>query len=110
MSALLKRPRQSTVADTGEMLDVLTGMYDVLVELRRAPLASIVAVSTHADVRRTPGSISGPRVCIVTGRSAILDGGEAAYAWDATSTAADDDSNTIVVAGVATGRWRKCIL
>lgn len=109
MSSLLKRPAQATVNDRTELLGVIMSFYDALVELRRAAVPTIVALSTHAQMRRTPGSVDGPRVCIVTGRSNVLDGGEGAYAWDATSKA-DDNDTTVIGGGLKVGRWRKVAL
>lgn len=110
MANVLKRPLLATMAAPGALLELLAGFYDALLELRRAAPVGISTASTHAEVRRTVGSTSGPRLCIVTGRSSILDGGEAAYAWDPTSTAADDDAAVLAVFGVDVGRWRKCSL
>lgn len=109
MASLLQRPTAATIAAPDAHLALLSGMYDVLVELRRAAVPTIVALSTHAQMRMTPGNVNGPRVCIVTGRTAVLDGGEGAYVWDATSKATDNDT-TVISGGLVTGRWRKAAL
>jgi hypothetical protein len=108
MPARLNRPTEATLTGR-ELLDVLASFYESIVELRRTTTETVVALSTHADMRRTPGNVGGPRVCIVTGRTSVLDGGEGAYAWDPTSKATDNDTS-VIGGGLTVGRWRKVAL
>lgn len=114
----LRKPDASTLGNQGRLLDMLVGFYDELVELRKARAPSTVPVlkagqlSSHADLRKTEGDTAGergPRACIVTGGVTVMDGGEGVFAWDSTSTLADDSANTFQVGGVDRGRWRRIV-
>lgn len=114
----LERPTRGTIQKPDDLLPILTGFYERLVELGRAQLPSTVpalkavTLSTFANMRMQAGDADGekgPRACIVTGGSSLLDGSEGVFAWDPTSTAADDNANTIQVALVPVGRWRRMV-
>lgn len=69
-----------------------------------------ITVATLAELRQTRGDDAGqlgPRSTLLAGTAAPLDGGEARYVWDQTSTAADDGVDTVEVVGVPVGRWRR---
>jgi hypothetical protein len=115
----VRKPDISSVKDPTALLSILSGFYDAIQDAKRAILPSRVPVlkhataSTHADLRKIVGHIdgeSGPRVCIVTGDVAVLDGGEGSYVWDPDSTLIDDNTATIQPVGIARGRWRKASL
>ena len=115
----LVKPNRASVADDGKFLDILANFYESLVELFRDQLPSTVpglkcvTSPTHAEARQHVGDYAGqlgPRAMIVAGRTAPLDGGEGIFVWDATSTLADDDTNTMQPNAVLfgkPGRWRK---
>jgi len=74
------------------------------------------SIATLAELRKTVGSNdgnAGPRVCMLAGHTLPLDAGAGIFAWDATSTAADDAGTTASAfttarpQGVAVGRWRR---
>ena len=118
MSIQLRRPTLGTVRDPHALLDVLTALYDAAVETRkplspaRAPALQAITLPTFARVRATRGDaagLAGPLAVLVAGKTNPADSGKGAFAWDPTSTAADDDTNTLAVAGVPTGRWRRIL-
>lgn len=67
------------------------------------------SIGTRDEARKTRGSADGnrgPRAMTLAGYETPLDGGEGVFVWDATSTAADDEgTTTLMVVGVAVGRW-----
>lgn len=114
----LKKPDNGTAGSPTELLKVLIGFYDnirALMGLRTPdtiPALKAITLPTHAALRNQIGDYAGqlgPRAIVVTGRSSPLDGGQGIYAWDATSTLADDDAATIqpLALGGKPGRWRK---
>ena len=116
MSVNLIKPTVEAVKDPGQLASILLALYTEALERRKAqlpdaiPNLKAITLSTFADARRTRGDANGnlgPRACIVTCKATLGDGGQRVFAWNATSTAPDDDSNTLVVVGVNPGRWVK---
>lgn len=117
--ASLQKPDRNSLGDKDELLAVLVSFYDNIraaLGLRTpdtVPALKAITLATHAALRNQVGDYAGqlgPRACIVTGRSAPLDGGEGIYVWDATSTQFDDDVAAIQPFGIAVGkpgRWRR---
>lgn len=112
----LRKPDSGAVADQGQLLKVLLAMYDAIVELAkpftpsRVPGLQAVTLSTYADLRRTRGDALGelgPRLTMITGGAAVLDGGQGVFSWDQGSILADDGVNVFQVASVNPGRWRR---
>lgn len=124
MSNSLRRPTAKTATSPAELSGVLASFYDTLLPLSqdaispdRVPALQAMGMPSLAAMRSIRGDaagLSGPRACILVGKVSRLDGGEGIFVWDASSTAKDDDINTIespavgVPAGAA-GRWRRLI-
>jgi hypothetical protein len=115
----LRKPTLATIAAPDQLLTMLVGYYDALLELRkdllpsRTPALKAVTQPLYADLRMNRGDVMGelgPRATIVTGGTAVLDGGQGAFVWDPSSKTADDGVNTFEVAGVNPGRWRRTAL
>lgn len=112
----LRKPDRDTVADGDRLLPILVSFYDAIVELGkplqpgRVPNLKSVTLSTYADLRKTPGDVMGelgPRLTMIAGGKAVLDGGQGVFVWDPTSLLADDGVNVIQAAAVNPGRWRR---
>ncbi len=118
VSNTLRRPTAAALKNEGDLLAILQGFYIELLEARKprspntVPALKAVGLSLHVDLRKTEGDAAGelgPRACIVTGGTTVLDAGRGVFAWDATSTAADDGVNTFQVGGIDRGRWRRIV-
>jgi hypothetical protein len=79
------------------------------IESSQAPQFKAITMATVSEMRQNRGDSVGnlgPRACILAGTDEVLDGGQAVYVWDQTSTAADDGVNVIQAAATKVGRWR----
>ena len=110
------RPSLDALQSPRSVLDTLTSLYDEIVRIggnllpSRAPALKAITLPTHAAARSSKGDVNGeggPRCCIIAGRLTPVDGGQGTYAWDPSSTLADDDANVLQVTGLSVGRWRK---
>lgn len=63
-----------------------------------------VPKSTFADMRAM-AEPAADTIVFVAGRADTDDGYAGTFAWDAASTASDDNADTLAIAGVSTGRW-----
>ncbi|HVQ52655.1 MAG TPA: hypothetical protein VMS92_21680 [Mycobacterium sp.] len=112
----LQKPTQDAVKDPAKLYQLVSGFYESLVALGgevapvRAPKLKAITLPSFAEMRLRRGDTMGelgPRACVVTGKTTFRDGFEGVFGWDATSTLADDEANTIAVTGVVVGRWRR---
>lgn len=111
----LTKPTADQVKDPVQLERLLTGYYDQLIAQQKAqlpdyvPQVKAITMVNYAAMRQLRGDALGnlgPRACIVTGKTTVLDGGQSEWVWDPTSTAVDNEVSVLQVAGVATGRWR----
>lgn len=114
----LRRPTAMAVGDQTQLLNILVGFYDAILELRKpvqpgdAPNLKAITRATFADMRAAAGDINGelgPRVAMVAGKNTPMDGSQGVFAWDPTSQLADNNTTVLQVSGVATGRWRRVV-
>jgi hypothetical protein len=111
----LRRPTLDVIGDPAQLLEVLSAFYDGLRELAGLvptykTARATVTLPTFAAARAVPGDptgANGPMACLVCGQLSPKDGLQGPFVWDPFSTAADDNTNTLQAAGVATGRWRR---
>ena len=115
----LKKPNAALVADKDGLTQQLVDYYQALVELDKArppsksPALKAITADLFATMRQYVGDIdgeAGPRAVIVTGGKKLQDGKEGVFAWDPTSTLADNGSTVINPSGASPGRWRKLVL
>lgn len=111
----LIKPTADQIKDPVQLERLLTGYYDQLVAQQLpqlpdyVPQVKAITMVNFAAMRKLRGDALGnlgPRACIVTGKSTLLDGGQGEWVWDPTSAAVDNDVSVLQVSGVATGRWR----
>jgi len=114
----LKKPSLAQVKDPNDLLSLLVDYYDQLVELdgkrspSKLPGLKAITAATIAGLRMAPGDDSGeagPRVALLSGGAAVLDGLQGAFAWNSTSTAMDDSSSVINPNGSKPGRWQRIV-
>lgn len=114
----LKKPSLAQIKDPNDLLSLLVDYYDALVELdgkrspSKLPGLKAITAATIAGLRKTTGDDTGeagPRVALLSGGASVLDGLEGAFAWDSTSTTADDSSSVINPNGAKPGRWQRMV-
>jgi len=112
----LKKPNLAQIKDPEDLLSLLVDYYSAFVELdgnrspSKLPGLKAITAATIAALRKTPGDDSGeagPRVALLSGGSAVLDGLQGAFAWNSTSTARDDSQSVINPNGTKPGRWQR---
>ena len=70
--------------------------------------AAIASIDSLADLRGLPTAPAGYQPVLVLGTAAAFDGGVVGiFAWDVTSTDADNGINIIKITAVTLGRYRK---
>jgi len=114
----LKKPNLAQIKDPEDLLSLLVDYYSAFVELdgnrspSKLPGLKAITAATIAALRKTPGDDSGeagPRVALLSGGSAVLDGLEGAFAWNSTATARDDSRYVINPNGSKPGRWQRMV-
>ena len=76
---------------------------------KRAIIESAAKPVLDIDTLRTTVADFDGDARYLTYHTSIGDGGHGMFVWDAASTDADDDQDTIAVTGVSTGRWKRNI-
>jgi len=109
------RPRGRPIdPGLGNLADAQRQALDAEIIPERAPKLRALAIGTLAELRKTPGDITGnrgPASTMLSGYKEAQDGGEGNFVWHPTSTDADNGgvgvSGRVAVAGVKVGRWHR---